>query len=79
MGWMGVYNLGFVGLRRFHGAPSRLDLLEGVACAGVYLVANPPDAGARRVSDYGYGHRPRPVRSPGRIAVSTPVFSQRPW
>ena len=47
MGWMGVYNLGLVGRRRFHGTPSRLDLLERGACAGVDLVANPPDAGAR--------------------------------
>ena len=46
MGWTGGgggCNLGFVGLRQFHGAPSRLDLLDGVACAGVYLVANPPE------------------------------------
>ena len=43
MGWTGVDNLGFVGLSRFHGAPSRLDLLEWVACAGAYLVANSPE------------------------------------
>ena len=80
MGWMGVYNLGFVGLRRFHGAPSRLDLLEGVACAGVYLVTNPPEPvcpPSLRLRVWA-SVTTRPGERTGR-SINTRFFSLCPW